>query len=60
MWIKHLSNLSNEKPNTFLSSIMGVLRKKRVRVNEIMEELLKYLKMCVLLFWGHSLIIMIK
>ena len=31
MWIKKLSNLSNEKLNTFLSSIMGVLRKRRVR-----------------------------
>ena len=27
MWIKNLSNLSNEKRNTFLSVIIGVLEK---------------------------------
>ena len=30
MWIKNLSNLSNEKINTFLSLIIGVLGKKCV------------------------------
>ena len=30
MWMKNLSNLSNEKLNTFLSLIMGVLGKRCV------------------------------
>ena len=60
MQIKNLSNLSNEKLNTFLSLIIGVLGKRCVQINGIIEKLLKYLKMRVMLFWGNPLIIIIK